>query len=158
MDPWGREREIMSVDQSTIFWDSSGAESIEPTGLISVDSRFVEIEALMPEEAGDREISVETVVKALRLERVRSNATHEFGPSPWPVWKEATMPSSECFAYANFMLQYVPLDGVDSQVLSRIARIGVKPGKPWPPKGAPANFIEAINAGVEQARASNGKR
>ncbi len=55
------------------------------------------------------------------------------------------------FKYANFMLDYTIPIKADQTMLENAKQLGIEAGKGWQPKNMDSSFVDAINAGIEEA-------
>jgi hypothetical protein len=60
----------------------------------------------------------------------------------------------QLFGYLNFLLQFAPVHPSEQDLRARLARIGIEPGKPFPPAGMSPETIAAIEAGIQDGRAA----
>lgn len=66
-----------------------------------------------------------------------------------PISREQVQP--KLFEYGNFLLQFAPALPWEGELRDRLARIGIGPGKPWPPEMAP-EVEAAFEQGVADAQ------
>jgi hypothetical protein len=69
----------------------------------------------------------------------------------WINYDVADLKNINFFKYANFMLNYTIPNLNDQTMLENAKKIGVEAGKDWQPNKMESSFINAINAGIEEA-------
>lgn len=111
-------------------------------------------------------VRTEDLGGAERLEEIQSgfkllslsNYLHRNPPPPlpkieWPEWTDEAETTDKFFTYANFILSYVKPNYADQAILHRIALLGIGAGKPWDPEEMDPTLRQAMQAGIDAARA-----
>ncbi len=99
--------------------------------------------------------TVEMIQRAYLL-RPLSQFLHTPPPEPapkiqWPAWNEDCVTDLSFFSYANFLLRFTHPNPKDKELFTRMAAIGIAPGKPWEPGKMNPGLRKAIQAGVKDA-------
>lgn len=69
----------------------------------------------------------------------------------WINYDVADLKNINFFKFANFMLNYTIPNINDQTMLGNAKKIGVEAGKDWQPNKMESSFVDAINAGIEEA-------
>ena len=69
----------------------------------------------------------------------------------WIRYEKTDLKSINFFKYTNFMLDYIIPYKADKIMLENAKKIGVEAGKDWQPNKMESSFVDAINAGIEEA-------
>lgn len=69
----------------------------------------------------------------------------------WISYDKTDLKNINFFKYANFMLEYSIPNKADQIMLENAKKIGVEAGKDWHPNNMDSSFVNAINAGIEEA-------
>lgn len=71
----------------------------------------------------------------------------------WPVWKEGDETKEAYWGYVSFLLPFTTPNPDDKAMYEKLAAIGVERGKPWQGDVLDPAVSEAIQQGLEEARA-----
>jgi hypothetical protein len=71
----------------------------------------------------------------------------------WMPWKDKSETTEAFWSYVNFLLPFTTPNPEDKDVLSRMAKIGLEPGKPWDGSKLDKDVRGAIAAGMNDALA-----
>lgn len=69
----------------------------------------------------------------------------------WMRYDKSALKNIDFFKYANFMLKYTIPNKADQTMLNNAKKIGVEAGKEWLPNKMDRLFVQAIDAGIEEA-------
>lgn len=72
-------------------------------------------------------------------------------PTQFPGYVRSKAEGIDFIGYLNFILQYVQSHPSEVGLMTRLAKIGVGPGRPFDPQTLPPNIFAAMNKGVEDA-------
>lgn len=76
----------------------------------------------------------------------------------WPKWKEGDETKEAYWSYVALMLPHITPNAADKVMYDRLASLGVKSGQPWEAAKLDPEVREAMQQGVDQARAEMKKR
>lgn len=69
----------------------------------------------------------------------------------WINYDMTDLKNINFFKYANFMLGYTIPNKADQTMLENAKKIGIQSGKNWQPNDMDSLFVDAVNAGIEEA-------
>lgn len=74
-------------------------------------------------------------------------------PPAFPAWDEQRALSADFIGYVNFLLGLIEPHPSEAALYERFAGIGIRAGRAWQPENAPADVLDAIQAGVTKGLA-----
>lgn len=84
---------------------------------------------------------------------LRKPIAHTARPAQFPGYVRARAESVDFIAYLNFVLQYCQPHPSEAALMTRLAKIGVGPGKAFDPQSIRPDILAAMAKGVEDANA-----
>lgn len=89
----------------------------------------------------------------LPLSSVTGESAPTADPYPWPVWDDEASRDERFIGFVNALVPLCrPLAPDDEADVERFATIGVVPGEPFDPDGLDETALDAIRAGIADAR------
>ena len=74
-------------------------------------------------------------------------------PPAFPAWDDQRALSADFIGYLNFLLGLIERHPSEAALYERFAGIGIRAARAWQPENAPADVLDAIQAGVTKGLA-----